>query len=59
MPISKTNFLDVSTHVSLKVAIKVIFRGKNPQTFSIVITIFLKQKWGSAIKKIEMVLLSF
>ena len=59
MPISKTNFLDVSTHVSLKVATKVFFRGKKPQTFSIVITIFLKQKQRSAIKKIEMVLLSF
>ena len=52
MPVSETNFLEVSAHVSLKVATKGSFRGKKTLKFSIVSAFFLKQKRGSATKKI-------
>ena len=50
---SNTYFLQVSAHVSLKVATKGYFRGKkNSETLDIWL-VFLKEKRRSAIKKIE------
>ena len=57
MPVSETNFLEMSAHVSVKVATRGSFRSKKKQKFSIVNAFFLKQKRGSATKKIEKTLI--
>ena len=57
MSVSKTYFLEVSAHVSLKVAAEGSFRGK--KKLSVVNTFFLKQKQGSATKSTEVFLISF
>ena len=59
MSVSKTYFLEVSAHVSLKVAAEGSFRGKKIQKLSVVNTFFLKQKQGSATKSTEVFLISF
>ena len=53
MPFSKKDFLKVSAHVSLKVATKYSFRGKNIQKFSTFTAYILKQKWSSATKRVK------
>ena len=50
MSVSKPYFLEVSAHVSLKVAAEGSFRGKKIQKLSVVNTFFLEQKQGSATK---------
>ena len=58
MPGSNTHFLEVSVHVSLKVATKGSFRGENVWKFSVLKAFFLKQKRRSAIEKNEVSLIN-
>ena len=51
---SATYFLRVGASVSLKVATKVSFRGTKIQKFSIFRAFFRKQKWRSAIDRIDL-----
>ena len=52
MPYSTTYFLEVSACVSLKVAMKVFFRGKQIQKFIFLEAYSLKQKRENATKPI-------
>ena len=56
---SATYFLRVGASVSLKVATKVSFRGTKIQKFSIFRAFFRKQKWRSAIDRIDLSLKNF
>ena len=58
IPDLDTCFLEVRAHVSLKVATNDSFRGKQIHKFSI-LSLFLKQKWKSATKKIEVLVINF
>ena len=58
MPCSNTHFLEVSAHVSSKVATKSTFRGKKIQKFNIFKAIFLNQKRRISTKVFEVSLLN-
>ena len=58
MPRSKTLFLEVSAHVSLKVATKGSFRSKEIWKFAILKAFLLKKKRRSVTKNIEVSLIN-